>query len=193
MNFLNTSAFWFALTLPVVVVFYLLKRKRKVQVVASSMLWRKFLAETQASAPFQRLRHHWLLIFQLLMLALAVIALGRPFFAGEVSKGGLLVVIMDTSASMQSVDVSPNRMKVAKQSAKALIDTLGNTDQMMILAAGRQTQVLQSATSEKNALKRAIDTIQVSDTSTYLLDAFKLAQTLTKNQEYAEDENFSGC
>ena len=47
MNFLNTSAFWFALTLPVVVVFYLLKRKRKVQVVASSMLWRKFLAETQ--------------------------------------------------------------------------------------------------------------------------------------------------
>jgi len=191
MNFLNTGAFWFALTLPVVVVFYLLKRKRKVQVVASSMLWRKFLAETQASAPFQRLRHHWLLIFQLLMLALAVIALGRPFFAGEVSKGGLLVVIMDTSASMQSVDVSPTRMEVAKQSAKALIDTLGNTDQMMILAAGRQTQVLQSATSEKNALKRAIDTIQVSDTSTYLLDAFKLAQTLTKNQEYAEVHLFS--
>jgi len=32
----------------VVVVFYLLKRKRVVKLVSSTLLWQKFLAETQA-------------------------------------------------------------------------------------------------------------------------------------------------
>jgi Ca-activated chloride channel family protein len=191
MNFLSPLAFWLAATLPIVVVFYLLKRRRKVQVVASSMLWRKFLAETQASAPFQKLRHHWLLVFQLLMLALAVLAMARPYFSGNVSEGGLLVVIMDTSASMQSTDVSPTRMDAAIEEASELIETLSDTDQMMILAAGRQTRVLQSATSEKNELHRALSSIQSSDTSTYLLDAFKLAQTLVKDQKLAEIHLFS--
>ena len=96
MNFLSPYAFWLAVTLPIVVVFYLLKRRRKVQVVASSMLWRKFLAETQASAPFKKLKHHWLLIFQLLILALAILAMARPYFSRNVSEVGLLVVIIDT-------------------------------------------------------------------------------------------------
>ena len=191
MNFLSPYAFWLAVTLPIVLVFYLLKRRRKVQVVASSMLWRKFLAETQASAPFQKLRHHWLLIFQLLILALAILAMARPYFSGNVSEGGLLVVIMDTSASMQSTDVPPTRMDAAIKEAGNLIDTLSDTDQMMILAAGRQTRVLQSATSEKNKLQRALKSIEASDTSTYLLDAFKLARTLAEGQKLAEIHLFS--
>ncbi|MDA7620939.1 BatA and WFA domain-containing protein, partial [Verrucomicrobia bacterium] len=191
MNFLSPYAFWLAVTLPIVLVFYLLKRRRKVQVVASSMLWRKFLAETQASAPFQKLRHHWLLIFQLLILALAILAMARPYFSGNVSEGGLLVVIMDTSASMQSTDVPPTRMDAAIKEAGDLIDTLSDTDQMMILAAGRQTRVLQSATSEKNKLQRALKSIEASDTSTYLLDAFKLARTLAEGQKLAEIHLFS--
>ena len=191
MNFLSPYAFWLAVTLPIVLVFYLLKRRRKVQVVASSMLWRKFLAETQASTPFQKLRHHWLLIFQLLILALAILAMARPYFSGNVSEGGLLVVIMDTSASMQSTDVPPTRMDAAIKEAGNLIDTLSDTDQMMILAAGRQTRVLQSATSEKNKLQRALKSIEASDTSTYLLDAFKLARTLAEGQKLAEIHLFS--
>ena len=50
MSFLAPFAFWFALALPVVVVFYLLKRKRQVKLISSTVLWQKFLAETQANA-----------------------------------------------------------------------------------------------------------------------------------------------
>ena len=56
MNFLAPAALAFAAALPVVILFYLLKRKRVVKLVSSTLLWQKFLAETQASAPFQRLR-----------------------------------------------------------------------------------------------------------------------------------------
>src|SRR5437870_7034239 len=113
MNFLAPIAFLFALTLPRVVVFYLLKRKRVVKLVSSTLLWQKFLAETQASAPFQRLRKNWLLILQLILLTLAVLALSRPFFATRIKPPQLTVVILDASASMQATDEEPSRFEKA--------------------------------------------------------------------------------
>jgi len=95
MNFLSPEALAFAAALPVVIVFYLLKRKRVVKLISSTLLWQKFLAETQANAPFQRLRHNWLLVLQLLLLALVVFALTRPFLTGN-SKNSRLRVSFST-------------------------------------------------------------------------------------------------
>src|SRR5205814_10335388 len=108
MSFLTPAAFAFAAAIPVVIVFYLLKRKRVVKLVSSTLLWQKFLAETQASAPFQRLRHNWLLILQILMLMLAVLALARPYFTGTAKSSRLRIVILDASASMQATDEKPS-------------------------------------------------------------------------------------
>ena len=44
MNFLAPAAFAFAAAIPVVIVFYLLKRKRVVRFVSSTLLWQKFLS-----------------------------------------------------------------------------------------------------------------------------------------------------
>src|SRR5213078_1991496 len=111
MNFLAPAAFAFAASIPVVIVFYLLKRKRVVKLISSTLLWQRFLSETQANAPFQKLRHNWLLILQLLLLLLAVLALSRPFFSGQAKEGALRVIILDASASMQSTDESPSRFE----------------------------------------------------------------------------------
>src|SRR6266850_2207484 len=99
MSFLSPIGFAFAAAIPVVVVFYLLKRKRVVKLVSSTILWQQFLSETQASAPFQKLKKNWLLILQLLLLALVVLALTRPFFATKAQPAELRVVILDASAS----------------------------------------------------------------------------------------------
>ena len=84
MNFLNPEALAFAVSLPILVVFYLLKRRRVAQLVSSTIIWKRFLNETQANSPFQKLRHNWLLIIQLILLALAVFALNITslFFSG---------------------------------------------------------------------------------------------------------------
>src|SRR5439155_14432627 len=129
MKFLAPAALLFALTLPVVVVFYLLKRKRVIRLVPSTLLWQKFLAETQASAPFQRLRKNWLLILQLILLTLAVLALARPFFKTQARPAQLRVVILDASASMQAIDESPSRFERARSEALKWVDSLADTDQ----------------------------------------------------------------
>ncbi len=186
MRFLSPMAFVFAATIPVVVVFYLLKRRRTTRIVPSTLLWQRFLAETQASSPFQRLRHNWLLVLQVLLLLLAVMALARPYFGGELSSGRLQVVILDASASMRATDGKPTRFESAKVEALKLVAGLRDRDQMVVVQAGGFTEVRQSPTSLKSALRRAIEACSPSDAPTRLADALKLAETLTKDAPAAE-------
>jgi Ca-activated chloride channel homolog len=191
MKFFAPIAFWFALTLPVVVVFYLLKRKRNMRLVSSTLLWQKFLSETQANAPFQRLRHNWLLVFQLLLLALAVFALARPYFAGQAKNTGLRVLVLDGSASMQATDEKPNRFEKARAEALKWADGLKGNERMMILYAGAKTEVKQSPTSDKLALRRALQSCSVSDSPTRLAEALKTAAAFTFEKR-GEEEVVSG-
>jgi len=191
LNFLNTGAFAFAAAIPVVIIFYLLKRKRIVLRVSSTLLWQKFLAETQANAPFQRLRRNWLLILQLIMLALAILALARPYASSKASPSRLQVVLLDASASMKSTDEKPNRFESAREQALHLVDSMRDADQMIVLQSGGNTEVKQSATSEKSALRRALRACAAQDAPTRLLDGLKLAETLIHGQAEAEIHLFS--
>jgi Ca-activated chloride channel homolog len=169
----------------------LLKRKRMVQVVPSTLLWQKFLAETQASAPFQRLRHNWLLLIQLLLLLIAILALARPYFAAPSKGGKILVTILDGSASMQSTDETPNRFEKARHQALQVVESMHPEDKMVVLVAAGNTEVKQSPTSEKAALRRAIESAHPGDSPTRLQDALKLAETLIQNNVSAEIHLFS--
>jgi hypothetical protein len=191
MNFLSPGAFWFLASIPVLIVFYLLKRKRIARVVPSTILWQKFLAESQASAPFQRLRHNWLLLLQILLLLLAILALARPYFSAKVMGGRIIVAILDASASMQSTDETPSRFEKARREALKLVDSIHDNDQMVVLQASANTEVRQSPTSEKSALRRAIEAAHATDSPTRLGEALKLAQTLIQNNPKAEIHLFS--
>jgi len=181
MHFLAPLAFTFAAAIPVVILFYLLKRKRVVRLVSSTLLWQKFLAETQASAPFQKLRKNWLLILQIILLTLAVLALARPYFSTTAKPAQRRVVILDASASMQATDESPSRFEKARAEALKWVDSLKDTDEMVIVLAGATTEVKQSATSEKAALRRALQGCTCSDGPTRLIPALKMAESLVRD------------
>ena len=191
MSFLAPASFAFAAAIPVVVVFYLLKRKRVVKLVSSTLLWQQFLAETQASAPFQKLRKNWLLVLQVLLLLLVVLALSRPYFAARTQPAQLRVLILDASASMQATDEAPSRFEKARAEALKWVDSLANNDQMVILQAGANTEVKQSATSEKAALRRALQACTCSDGPTRLVSALRMAESLVRDQRGAEIHLFS--
>jgi hypothetical protein len=191
MSFLAPAAFLFAAAIPVVVVFYLLKRKRVVRLVSSTLLWQRFLSDNQANAPFQKLRHNWLLVLQILLLLFAVLALSRPFFAGNTSNSSFRVVILDASASMKSTDEVPSRFEKARAEALKLVDAMKEDTEMLVLQAGGRTEVKQSATSNKAALRRAIRSCEATDSSTRLTEALKLADTMVRNRRDPEVHLFS--
>ena len=191
MSFLAPLAFVFAAAIPVVVVFYLLKRKRVPHVVSSTVLWQKFLAETQANQPFQKLRKNWLLLLQILFLLLAIFALSRPYFRGEAQAPSLKVIILDGSASMKSTDISPNRFAKAQEEAAKLVRSLVQGDQAVLLLASARTSVKQSATADKSALLKAIEDCAPADSGGSISEALKLAESLIQNRTGAEIHLFS--
>ena len=191
MSLLLPTALWFAATLPVVILFYLLKRRRAALRVPSLVLWRRYLAETQANAPFQRLRSNWLLALQLLLLALAVLALSRPFLAGTDTASSLRVMILDASASMQSTDVQPSRFEAARAQLQRWVEGLKPGQSMVLLQAGPRTEVRQSATTDRARLRAALNEARVTDGPARMVEALKMAESLIRDVPDAEIHVFS--
>src|SRR3990170_2638645 len=78
MTFLNPAAFLLLLTIPVVILFHLLKIRRQQAVVSSTLLWADSLRDLEASAPFRRLKPNLLLLLQILAILLLALALAKP-------------------------------------------------------------------------------------------------------------------
>jgi Ca-activated chloride channel homolog len=70
------------------------------------------------------------------------------------------------------------------------VDGLKDQEQMLILLAAGNTEVKQSATADKTALRRALN-CQVTDSSTRLTEALKLADTLIRDKHDPEIHLFS--
>lgn len=192
MTFLAPAAFLFALALPVVLAMYLLKRRRTSRVVPSLRVWERFLAESRANSPFQRLRRQLLLLLQLLFVALLVFALARPRLQGWVRKTGLRILVLDASASMRSTDEKPSRFARARAEAMAFVDALPASGvQAVVLVAGASTEVRQAATSDRAALRRALEGASADDSPNRLTDALAIAETLVRNVKDAEVHLFS--
>ncbi|HLF81393.1 MAG TPA: BatA domain-containing protein, partial [Anaerolineales bacterium] len=124
MSFIQPSALLFGLLALPILLFYMLRMRRKEQQVPSTLLWSGLLLDRRASTPWQRLRRNLLLLLQLLILAGLVLAMARPAVPTAAVAGDTLIVLLDASASMQAVDVSPNRFEAARQAAEDLIEDL---------------------------------------------------------------------
>ena len=179
MSFLSPwSWLWLLPPAAAVILLYLLKLKRLPRVVSSVMLWTRLIADLQANAPFQKLRRNLLLYLQLLALLAMVAALARPFVRVKGLEGQSIVLILDTSASMNATDVSGGRFAAARGIALKAVDDLGRGDTMAVIAASAETRVISPFTSDRRALAAGIRSLECTDTTTHLDDAVRLADSL---------------
>ena len=162
----------------VIVLLYLLKLKRKERLVSSVLLWQDAVADIQANAPFQKLKKNLLLLLQLLALLSLIIALARPFIRTHSISGNKVVIILDSSASMKSTDVSPSRFEQAKSKVLDIAHRMGSGDSMLIIAAGAKARVVTSFTSDKKNLSSAIKNLKPSDAGCDMRQAMVLALSL---------------
>lgn len=186
MSFLNP--WWFlalGLALPVIAL-YFLKLKRKRLPVSSTWLWMRSINDLRVNAPFQRLRKSLLLFLQLLLIAVAALALTRPLGKEEKVQGKLWVLLIDRSASMDMTDVEPSRLEAAKDLARATVRTMGDDDQVMVITFAREPHVLVPATTDRPLAERAITAIEPAETGTRITEAFQLAVSNAKTFPQAE-------
>jgi len=159
-----------------VVVFYILKLRRRPVAVPFSRIWQRILRDKEATNLFSQLKRVLSLLLQLLLLALLIFALGDPRVSASVMEGRNIVVLVDASASMKATDVAPTRIAVAKREVKNLVRGLSGSDRMLIVQMDAALTPLSSMTGEVTELELAVDRIHATDTRADLGRGLEFAQ-----------------
>lgn len=208
MSFLAPIAFWTAaIVLPTLLILYFLKLRRREERVPSTLLWRRAVQDLQVNAPFQKLRKNLLLLLQLLILAAGVTALARPIVESEVAEESSVVLLIDRSASMNTLEQDGRtRLEIAREQAILTVKTLkrtrshwwsflGGADaqaRVMVVAFADRAVVISPFTNNMDDVIARIEAIKPTDGVTNMREALELAEaymaqtTLDQTIETAE-------
>ena len=177
------------ITVPLLVLLYFLKLRRRRVAVSSTLLWHKAIQDLQVNSPFQKLRRNLLLLLQLLVLLGMLVALARPTVRGVADPGDRVVILIDHSASMNATDVSPTRLDRAKDLAVDLVDgvALDSADSressgVMVISFTQRARVVQPFTTDPTVLHRAVASIEPTDQASRLDEALKLVEPFSMQQ-----------
>lgn len=184
MSFLSPGTIMIAagLTIPPLVALYFLKLKRNKHTVPSTLLWKKAVEDLRVNAPFQRLRSSLLLLLQLLVLIAGAVALGEPMWQTVKSHKSTVIVLIDQSASMAVIEPDgKTRLEIAKEQAQAFIDNMDDGARAMVIAFCDRANVISAFDTDKSALKRKIEQIEQTQSTTTLSEAIRLAEAYTQN------------
>src|SRR5512134_522078 len=186
MPFTTPLALLGLLFIPAVIAMYLLKLRRDEAVVPSTLLWTRLVADVEANAPWQRLRRSLLLLLQLLLVVILALLAARPFVERPAGLARDIVLVIDTSASMQATDVTPNRLEAAKAAAVDALKDLPAGGKVSVVSAGRTAKVVANGTSDIGRVKQAIAGIEPTSAVGDLGDALRLASALAARSGDAE-------
>jgi hypothetical protein len=179
MTWLQPWAAWFLAGLPLIVLLYLLKVRRRSASVSTLIFWQRVLEEHRRRALFQKLRHLFSLLLHLLIFALIVAALARPTFDRLVQTGASTVIILDTRARMQAVEADgETRFAKAIRLARQTIRDASASRQFALLALGAQSSVAASFTGNERTLDETLQRIAVTDSGGDSMATVQLAREL---------------
>jgi hypothetical protein len=183
MNLANPSGLlWASLAIPIVI-FYILKIRLRRVPVSTVIFWRQIFEEKKPRSLWERLRHLLSLLVQLAFLCLLVGALAQPFFAWEIDAARRVVLVIDNSASMNATDVAPSRLARAREIGQRVIAGLRSRDEMAIVAAGTQPQVVCGLTDHLGTLHEHLTAVAATDGPTRLSEAVALGRRLIADQK----------
>ena len=163
MSFLAPIAFaGLALGIPILLL-YMLRLRRRELLISSTYLWQQVIKDTEANTPWQRLRRNLLLFLQLLILLAMVLALARPFITVPTVSAGKIALLLDASASMAATDLEgQSRFDAAIERALGLVNNMNPQDIISLIRVADIAEPLTAYTDDKLSLRRALESMTVS-------------------------------
>jgi hypothetical protein len=186
MSFLNPFLLFGSIALAIPVLIHLVRREKSEIIPFSSLMF--LLKVPKRSIRQQKMKNLLLMALRLLILALLVGAFARPYMTQpakpiiNANSNRGTVLLLDTSYSMQY----GNNFEKLKSEAQKRIDSLRAGDRMALISFNQTASLLLRPTSDKNALRAAVATLEPSFEATRYYEAFALAdRALT---EFAGDQ-----
>lgn len=179
-----------------VLLFWMLKLRRKPVRVSSTMLWKRSIRDLEGNIPWQRVKPSMLLLLQLLAVILLALAIARPYQDGTdwSDTSGEVVILIDAGASMNAVANSSGktRLDIAKEDAIDVVRSIGarsSSARFRVFRAGASARQMTSAPVSWRQARGAIESIESSDAASDLAAAITLANlSVAEANEQTETE-----
>lgn len=170
-----------------VVTAYILKMRRRRFEVPFSNLWHRVLKEKEATSLWRHLKRFLSLLLLLFILGILLFASLEPELGGRDADARSVVIIIDASASMKTIDEGPDgtlsRMQAAKNEAMELLDGMSGGDAVMLMRMDGRSTPLSRFQSDVPKLKRVVESIEAGDTPADLRKALSAAADALRQRQ----------
>lgn len=173
----------FLILIPVIILLYLLKQKAVDTPFSSNLLWKEIYKNLEAKTPFEKLKQNILMYLQLLLMLLLILALMAPSLKRGGFAGENVILVIDTSASMEyRYDGANSRLACSIREAKRQIDGLSESAVVTLIACGSEANVIYQG-SDKTTLKSRLSKLQVSHEAGTLDQAAGMVNSLISDMD----------
>jgi Ca-activated chloride channel family protein len=101
-------------------------------------------------------------LLAVLALAALGIALARPERTIAVEqRQGTVMLVHDTSGSMQATDVMPDRLSAAREAARTLVNSLPEEFRLGVISFNTRVEQVSEPTTDRSQVLRALDSLKV--------------------------------
>ena len=142
-----------SLAIPIILL-YMLRLRRREQVVSSTLLWQELARDQSANAPWQKLRRNIFILLQLLVLAALVLALAQPYLLSTDAINGHVFILLDASASMTSSDGEDGMSRFDEATAiiNQMAANMGGNDRLTVITVSDAPAVVVASTNDRELL-----------------------------------------
>ena len=183
MGFTNLWPLFLLITIPLLILLYILKRNYKEEVISSTILWNEVYKNTKANTPWEKLRKNIMLLLQIIILLLIIFSLMKPFlnFGGRSYKN--VIIVLDTTASMGAEYGSITRLEQGKSLAKEFIKNTKEDTNTYIINFDGNSNLLQNGDFDKNISNEVIDNISQSKSTGDIKDSLSFVKAIGEGIE----------
>lgn len=161
--------------IPVLLIIHSLRPKAREVEVSQLFLWKEVLQETRGGSRIQSLMRNLPLFLQILIVILSALALAQPVWTRPTPIKGNVVLVLDSSASMQTRTAKGTRFEKGQAMALQMISELAEESRMLIIEAGYRPEIRSPFSKDRKHLREVVKAIQPSDTSGDLTSSLYLA------------------
>lgn len=185
MNFLNPSALWLLLSIPVLIIAYIIKTQYEDRHISSTFIWKRSELLIKKKMPWQILRRSIIFILQLLILASISLIAARPTMT-VAGKGEEWILIIDGSASMQTQTDGVTRFDRAIDEAVELASEMKYGNKATVIYTGDQTSYMINRSDSAVQVVNVLESLTCSNFSADFDNALALARLIQEQNKYAK-------
>ena len=185
MTFLNPAALWAFLSLIPLIALYFFKVRPEKKSTTALFLWNQIFEEKKQNGLFKNMRDLISLLILILAFSAIILAMAQPSLNLDDSDQNL-VIIIDNSASMGSLEEGKSRLEDAKEKAINMVKSLSSSQTALITSISNSLQIKVDATSNRRSLIKGIEAITQSQNP---LNAQEL-QAIAKNKSIIANSRF---